>query len=319
MTPNLEHKTPYPKILLAVFLAILAIIGFGIGQAIYSPKASGGNSLSSIGDLIKVNFTQIPVAKDKNAKANILANNYILLDAESKVTMTARGARDRVPIASITKVMTAIITIENADMKKVVTIEQSDVDVTGSKIGLVKGEQITIENLLNGLMVKSGNDCAQALSRAVFGNQNNFIEKMNQKAKGLRLTDTKYLDPHGLSQEAYSSAYDQAILFSYALKNQKFKKLIGTSEVEIASTDNRYKHKIENSNRLVTQEMHFSGIIGGKTGFTFEAGHSLVSAAQRDDHTLISVILKTKASTNEASAEETSKLLSWGFDNFTWQ
>lgn len=320
MSFNREDRNHYPKILLAIFVAILAIIGFGIGQTVYSPKLnSSKTTIANASDLMKINVAPVPVIKDKESKPNMYANNYVLIDADSKIIMYGRGTRDRVAIASITKVMTAIITLENGDIKKEVDINASDINVTGSKLGLVKGERITTENLLRGLLVKSGNDCAKALARTTFNNADAFINRMNQKAKELGLEDTKYLDPHGLSQDAFSSAYDQAILFSYALKNDEFKKIISTSETTITSTDGQYNHQIKNSNRLLTDEMHFDGIIGGKTGFTFEAGHSLASAAQRDGHTLISVVLKTKSNALEASAEESNKLLSWGFDNFSWQ
>jgi len=317
---NSDKKASYPKILIAVFVAILAIIGFGVGQSIYSPHIdSPGNVFGNTDELTNVNIAPIPIIKNSDYAPLIYANNYVLIDADSKIVLTSRGARDRVAIASITKVMTAIVVLENTNIEKEVVIVPSDIDVTGSKLGLLNNEKITIEDLLRGLMIKSGNDCANTLGRATFGNSKLFVDKMNQKAKGIGLLDTKYMDPHGLSQDAYSTAYDQAILFSYAIKNSGFKRLISTPEVSISSVDKKYTHQIVNSNRLITDELHFDGIIGGKTGFTYEAGHSLTAAAQRDGHTLISVVLKTKSSANEASAQETSKLLSWGFDNFNWQ
>jgi D-alanyl-D-alanine carboxypeptidase (penicillin-binding protein 5/6) len=134
----------------------------------------------------------------------------------------------------------------------------------------------------------------------------------------LNLLKTSYADPHGLSDQSLSSAFDQSILLSYALNYPKFKEIISTPQVTVTAEDGR-THDLVNSNRLITDDMRTDYVIGGKTGFTLEAGHSLACAASKDGHTLISVVLNTVESTNTASAKETKKLLEWGFSNYIWK
>jgi D-alanyl-D-alanine carboxypeptidase len=141
---------------------------------------------------------------------------------------------------------------------------------------------------------------------------------MNEKASEIGMKDTQFKDPAGLDDTGHSTAFDMAILFSYAIKNQTFKTVVGTAEKEIYSTDGSVVHKLKNTNRLTTQEIPFDGVIGGKTGFTPDAGHALVCAAEKNGVTLISVVIKTASSANSASAEETRKLLSWGFESYTF-
>jgi len=307
-----------PKYLLAIFAGILTIIAVGIWRSVKAP--------SEIGRVLGATDTVIapkpqsspPVPNSSLPSPNINAKYAVLIDEGSKNVMFAKGHQDQVPIASLTKVMTAILTVESQKLDEVVTITPEDLNVVGSHIGFVPGEKITVSELLKALLIKSSNEAGLALSRAISGDANTFVATMNQKALDLGLVQTHYGDPHGLSPDSKSSAFDQAILFSYALKCPEFKAIVNTPQVTIHSIDGKYAHNLENSNRLVTDEIHFDGILGGKTGYTTEAGHSLVSAAARNGHTTIAVILNTASTAVTASAQESYKLLDWGFANFTW-
>jgi D-alanyl-D-alanine carboxypeptidase len=307
-----------PKYILIVFLAILAMTGFGIGQQIYKPKLNASNINALAIDANNLGVAPIPRIKDISQEPKTKAKNIILIDADSKHLMFGLGAREKVQIASITKVMTALVVYEQKNLDEVVTIEASDSNVIGSKIGIKSGDRIKIGELLRALLIKSGNDTAKALARITTGSEEAFVELMNEKAHSIGLNDTHYMDPHGLSAEAYSTPFDQAILFSYVLKIDKLKEIMSTDKTVIKNEDG-VEYELENSNRLITDKLKYEGAIAGKTGFTFEAGHSLVAAANRNGHTLISVVLNTISNTNEASAQETAKLLDWGFDNFVWE
>lgn len=316
---NKHHRQSMPKYILAIFIIIIAIIGFGIGQKIYKNNLFPTNSTIVSPNLSgePIDVKPVPTIKENSPDPNIKASNIILLDADSKYMLYGNGAHEKVPIASITKLMTALIV---ADMGKndIVTIESQDINVIGSKIGLEVGEKIKTQELLKGLLIQSGNDTAITLARSTAGSLPAFVDLMNKKASDLGLHDTHYVDPHGLSPDGYSSPFDQAIILSYALNTATIYDIIKTNETTIKAETGQV-HELKNSNRLVTDELHYDGVIGGKTGFTVEAGHSLATAAKRDDHTLISVILHTDSNALDASARETAKLLDWGFSNFEWR
>lgn len=320
MDPLSDNKQPFPKYLIVVFALILAIVGFGIGQKIYKPDNLPtvlGTSDTDISSQT-VSVAQIPVIKDGSLDPNCRAKNIILLDADSKYMMYGKGAHSQVSIASITKLMTAILVVESGKLDDTVTIEYNDINVIGSKIGYKTDEKIKVSEVLKSLLMNSGNDAANVLARTIGGSSDEFVKKMNAKTTELGLTNTKYTDPHGLSSQSYSTAFDQAVILSYALNIPKIREVISSSEGTAVSEDGTV-HELKNSNRLITDELKYDGAIGGKTGYTVEAGHSLASAARRDSHTLISVVLNTDYSTNDASAQETAKLLDWGFENFEWK
>jgi D-alanyl-D-alanine carboxypeptidase len=164
----------------------------------------------------------------------------------------------------------------------------------------------------------SANDAAVALATHKYSLED-FVVLMNQKADSIGMKDTRFKDPSGLEDEGLSSAYDMGLLLSYCLKNPVISQIIRTPEKTIYNLDRSKEYRLENSNRLVKEEMYLKGIIGGKTGFTPEAGHILATAASRDGHTLIAVIINTHLNTKEASALAARDLLNWGFANWEWK
>lgn len=250
---------------------------------------------------------------------HIWANSYILLDQDSSTIMAQKNSDSQVPIASTTKIMTAIIALENYDLNEIVTISEKAAYQIGSYSGLNTNERITVKNLLYCLLINSGNDSAYALAEHM--GYKKFITKMNEKAKYLGANNTKYFDPAGLDDNGYSTARDLAFLTSYAMRNKLFRNIVSTTETTVYSEDGLYSHQLENSNRLIipTEPLYYQYAKGVKTGYTPDAGHCLVSSAEKDDHTIISVILYTLEDTAEASAKESNKLLNWGFDNYNWK
>jgi len=309
-----------PQYLIIAFVVILAIIGFGVGKAIYKPGKLPkiASAIDSEPAQYSINIYKIPTLKTDASTPLIRAKYAILLDADSKNVMYGRGANDRVPIASITKLMTAIVVSENTKPDDVVTIDKTDTHVIGSVIGFHAGEKFRVSELLKAMLIKSGNDAAIALARTTAGSPEAFVVKMNSKTEKLGLNNTKYVDPDGLSPDVSSTPFDQAILLSYVLNIPRLKEIITTSDTTIRS-EGGDEYALKNSNKLITDEFPYQGAVGGKTGFTYEAGHSLAAAAQRDGHTLIAVVLNTESSALDASAREAAKLFDWGFDNYEWK
>jgi len=263
-----------------------------------------------------------PPEVKKGAKSpNIFAYRYILGDADSGVILAKEDHALKVPIASTTKIMTAMVVLEKYTLTDIVTVSPAAAYQPGADAFLRVGEKITIENLLYCLLLKSGNDSAYALAEHmnIEGDVGitRFVDAMNEKAKSLGMKDTTYADPAGLDTTGLSTAYDLFTLTRHALNNKKFASIIRLKEATVRSNDNKTQHVLKNSNRLVG-EYDYVGAIGVKTGYMPEAGHCLVSAARRDDHTLIGVVLYTYADTAPASADESRKLLNWGWQNIEW-
>ncbi|TSC92487.1 MAG: D-alanyl-D-alanine carboxypeptidase [Candidatus Berkelbacteria bacterium Licking1014_7] len=265
------------------------------------------------------NYQINPVPIKKNDA--IAPENFwqgVLIDQNSQKILFGKNEHKPVSVASITKLATALTALDNYQLDEIVEISTNASNINGSKIFMSTGEKFTVENLLNALLIMSANDAAIALSEHK-QTQEKFIEMMNEKSRKIGMKNTRFLDPSGLNDEGYSTARDIGILFSEALKNDIITKIIGMAEKTIYNQSGTKSYKLESSNRLVKDEMRFEGIVGGKTGFTPNAGHSLVAAATRDNHTLIAVILSTYSNTKEASAIAAADLLNWGFTNWQWE
>lgn len=261
-----------------------------------------------------------PEIRSGAVKTNVNAKEYILVDSESGVVLAQNGKNTKVPIASTTKIMTAIVALENYKLDEVATISSAATSQVPSVAHLRIGEKITIENLLNCLLIPSGNDAAYAIAEHMNNSDetgiSKFVEKMNEKAKELGMDNTHYEDPAGLDSNGYSTVYDLYIITKYALRNDKFREIVKRDSYVAKNTTGTISHSLKQSNRLITDS--YMGAIGVKTGFTPEAGHCLVGAATRDGHTLISVVLNTYYTTPDASAIESKRLLDWGFQNTEW-
>ena len=263
----------------------------------------------------------IPIKKAGVNDLNIEAKAVYLVDLTSLYPMYAKEENYKLPIASTTKMATALVVLENHGdkLQDVVTITPQMISVEGSDIQLRSGEKITVEDLLNGLLIMSGNDTAYALAD-YFGGRDAFVKEMNDKVSKIGAINTKYQDPAGLNDQGYSTAHDLALIAAYGLRNSKFSEIVRTAEKTITSSDGKFSHELKNSNRMLRQEetYYYPYTIGVKTGFTNEAGHVLVSSAEIEGHKILSVVLNTNENSLTASAKESKKLLEWGFNNWTW-
>jgi D-alanyl-D-alanine carboxypeptidase len=273
-------------------------------------------------NLANLNLAILPSKNEKAQEPRIYAKAVYLIDVDTSRALYAKNEEEEMPVASTTKMATALVVLENYSdkLKEVVTITPKMVNVEDSRIGLRTGEKITVESLLDGLLIMSGNDTAYALAE-FFGGKESFVSEMNKKVKTIGAQKTEFKDPAGLDDNGRSNAKDLALIGAYALRNQKFAQIVKTPKKEIWSVDGRFVHELTSSNRLIRQEepLYFPFAIGVKTGFTYDAGHVLVSAAEKDKHRILAVILNTTEYSNSASAKESRKLLEWGFNNWIWE
>ncbi len=215
-------------------------------------------------------------------------NSSIVIDEKTGRILYENNAYDKKLIASTTKIMTAILVIENLDLNKKIEIGKEVIDSYGTNIYIEVGEQIKVIDLLYGLMLRSGNDASMSLAVAVSGNEKNFIMLMNEKAKQIGMNNTYFENPHGLDEKTqnYSTAYDMAILMKYANNNKVFQKISSTNKYKCSSSKKTYLWY--NRNKLLNEYKYCTG---GKNGFTPSAGKTLVSVAKKDNHELIAVSL----------------------------
>ena len=261
--------------------------------------------------ILLVSFT-IPVFADNSEVEELELNARIALiyDRASGRVLYEKNGDKQTPMASTTKIMTAIVVLENTNLKDIVTIDSKSASIGGSRLGLKKDDKVTINDLLYGLMLRSGNDAASALAIYVGGSIQNFADMMNNKAEELGLTNSHFVVPHGLDDEGhYTTAHELAKITDYALKNETFKKVVSTSNTTISINGNL--KQINNTNKLLNS---VSGVYGVKTGFTNGAGRCLVTAWEKNDMDIITVIIG--ADTNNLRTTDTKKLIEYVEKNY---
>lgn len=316
-----KNKPTYKNLILlssGVFLSILFIFfSYMLYSKIIGKKPTG--KVLGTSTFLPVIADKIPPMPQISANPpQIWAKSAILVDSDTFYPIYQKNINEPLAIASITKIMNAIIVFENYKLDDVATISKNAASTIGSDIQLRTGEQLTIESLLFALLINSANDAGVALTEQM--GTDKFVNLMNQKAKDMGLVNTYFKDATGLSEENKSTAFDLAVIARYALKNPDFLKIINIPEFTIMSVDQKWSHELKNSNRLIQpdEKYYIPQVVGGKTGFTNEAGHCLLSIGKKDDHYLISVILGTSENTITASANESYKLWQWAIENIKW-
>lgn len=237
------------------------------------------------------------------------ATSAILMDMDSKRILYSKNIHSTRSVASISKIMTAIVAIENADIKSKVTVGEEINKAYGSGVYIKMGEVLTLEDLLYGLMLRSGNDAALAIANYVGGSVDSFVDMMNKTAVKIGMKNSIFRNPHGLDQEDggnISSAYDMAVLTSYAMQNEAYKKIVGTKKYTLKTNMNTYSWT--NKNKLLK---NYKYTTGGKTGFTEIARRTLVTTASKDGINLVVVTLNDG---NDFSDHKS--LFEYGFNNY---
>lgn len=217
------------------------------------------------------------------------AKAAILINADTGEVIFEKNADERLPMASTTKVMTALLLCENANLQEEITVTDQMVRVEGSSMGLLGGDRVTFHDLLYGMMLASGNDAANVTAYSLGGTVDAFVKKMNEKAASLGMKNTNFATPSGLDDtEHYSTARDMAILTRSALENKDFAEAVATEKAVLCFGNPPYRRTLTNHNKLLG---NFEGAIGVKTGFTKKSGRCLISAAERDGKRVIAVTL----------------------------
>ncbi|AST98691.1 D-alanyl-D-alanine carboxypeptidase family protein [Shouchella clausii] len=233
----------------------------------------------------------------------------ILMEQSSGRVLYSKNEHQPLKIASITKIMTAILAIESGKLDETVTVSKRAEGTEGSSLYLVVGEKLTLRDLVYGLMLRSGNDAAIAIAEHVGGSVEGFVFLMNEKAEEIGMSNTLFRNPHGLDtdEDHLSSAYDMALLTQYAMENEEYREISSTKDYRSKGDKVRVFH---NKNRLLTEKYSYS--TGGKTGYTKLAKRTLVSTASKDGLDLIAVTLNAPD-----DWDDHMHMFNWGFDHYS--
>lgn len=242
------------------------------------------------------------------AEVQTAARAAVLLDADSGRVLYEKNPDEMLPMASTTKIMTCLLALETCKLDETVTASHNAHGTPGTSIYLGEGETLTMEQMLNGLMLRSGNDAAVAIAEHVSGSQEAFVERMNERARELGI-DAHFANPHGLDAEDHAaSARAMALLLRECLKNEDFARITATQKKIIPWTGNEYSRVLTNKNRLLRS---YEGATGGKTGYTSKAGRCLVFSAERNGMRLVGAVLNCSAWFDTAQT-----LLDYGFETY---
>lgn len=256
----------------------------------------------------------------------IQAETAVVIDAKTGQVLYDKNMNEQREPASTTKVMTALLALENLDLSTTVTIDAETPFTEGSRIYLLEGEHVTVEQLMYALLLESANDAAVAIGKEIAGSVPAFADMMNKRAKELGARNTHFVNPNGLHEEGHlTTAYDLAMIAKHAMKNEEFRKLVLTYRYVIPATNKQDTRYLYNTNRLIYDEKtkvpvngvmrpaKYEGATGIKTGYTSDAGGCLIAGAKRGDTELIAVVLK---STDEGRFGDSIALLDYAFANY---
>ncbi|MBI4036354.1 D-alanyl-D-alanine carboxypeptidase [Candidatus Daviesbacteria bacterium] len=250
-----------------------------------------------------------PISKSINPP-QFSARAVLAKDLESSTILFEKNLKTKLPIASTTKIMTALVSSAYFAQNAPLTVN-SGAGIIGASAGFLKGETLSFRSLLYGMLLNSGNDAAYSIAENYPGGVTGFVTAMNQKAKELNLLYTHFDNPAGFdSPNHFSSAEDLAIITQEALKNPQLAKIFATKETEVSSMDKTKTHSLRNLNKLLSSVV---GVLGVKTGYTKEAKENLVGLVERNNHRILTVVLGSNDRFGETSA-----LIEWVYKNFTW-
>lgn len=257
------------------------------------------------------NFNHLEVSASATNPPALNSRSAIVLEKSTGTILFGKNENDIRKMASTTKIMTAIVVLENTpDLSEIVIISKKAASIGGSRLGLSFNSKVSVKDLLYGLLLCSGNDSAIALAEFIGGNVESFSNLMNKKALSLGLTNTHFVTPHGLDDDNhYTTAYELALLTKYALENKVFSEIVSTRSYSV--TINGNTKTINNTNELLG---YLNGVYGVKTGFTNGANRCLVTACKREDLDIICIVLG--ADTKKFRTQDSIKLIEYAFSNF---
>lgn len=236
---------------------------------------------------LKIN--SVPLPRDLSS-INASAAAYVVYDPNTRTVVAGKNQSLRFSPASTAKVMTAILAVEHYKLSDYLTVPSDIYIVKGSKMNLSPGEEVSVENLLYGMMLPSGNDAAYTLAYYYPGGVNGFVRAMNRKANELQLYNTHFVDPAGYEDGNYTTAEELARLGAYALQKEEISKIVRTRSIQVQNRTGSHQFFLNNLNTL----LQFEDVIGIKTGFTNEAGGVLLTAINKNSKTFIVAVLKSQ-------------------------
>lgn len=240
---------------------------------------------------------------------NIQAKAFQVYDLNTDTILVEYNPQQPLPPASTTKIMTAIVALENYSLSEIITVP--NIKIPGATVDLFPGEKVTVENLLYGLLLPSGNNVATILAQHFPGGEAQFVQAMNKKANQLELEETNFVNPHGLHHPLHlTSASDLTALAEYAINNPKFSQIVSSKNKTITSIDQQSSHHLKNLNQLL---FTVEGVKGIKTGWTEQAGESLVTLVDQQNHPIIITILGSQDRFNH-----TKLLIDWVYTYTQW-
>jgi D-alanyl-D-alanine carboxypeptidase len=298
--------------LLVIVGLVFSLIG-NAGIAVAKPISgifNGGESKSNNQPISESSYVPQPKARPDFKKFNTMASQALIYDTDSGVKLLEKDIDSPKPIASLTKLMTALIIMEDHKPSEIVTVGKlPTLGLEDQKMGLVEGEEIEVGELLKALLIYSANDAANALAIYDSGSLENFSIKMNDKATQWGLTKTKFEDPSGLSPNNTSSANDLLKIASILSVNDTFKNITSTAYTKVSNLSGK-QYDITTTNKI----LGLGGVVGMKTGFTLEAGQCLITAAQRNGRRIITIVLNSPD-----RFQESKNMVEWSFKNYIWQ
>lgn len=257
-------------------------------------------------------------ASAQEAPPSINAESAVLIDSKTGQVLYSKNSDTKHFPASTTKVLTALVVLENTKLTDIVTIGANPPFADGSSIGLKEGEKFTVETLLTGLLLESGNDCAEALAEHVGGSIEGFVEMMNKKAKEIGCRNSNFENPSGLPNDKHqTTAYDLALIMKEAIKNPDYVRISRLLSVELPPSNlDGSKRWVNNHNHLIdpNSKYYYPNTLAGKSGYTDVARHTFVISGEKDGQVLIAAFLK--AEDKNENYKDMKKLLDYGFNNF---
>lgn len=257
----------------------------------------------------------VETSGDTAIPSGLYAKYALLMDASNRRILFEKGGYEEVPMASTTKIMTLLIALENGNPDDIVTVSGYAASMPDVQLGMKKGEQYRLKDLLYSLMLESHNDTAVAIAEHVGGSVEKFASLMNDKAASLGAYHTNFVTPNGLDADNhYTTAYDLALIASYAIENNAFLEIITTPSYTFQEIESGKSYTVNNKDRFLTS---YEGAIGIKTGFTGNAGYCFVGAVDRDGKRFVSVVLASGWPPNKNYKwKDTTKLMDYGIKEY---
>ena len=299
---------------MSYFFEIIVTIQKTISRKLRFSKQTGYILLAGLFALTTIFNNQTVYAKEKEI-GTLYAGYAVLMDASNRRVLFEKNGYEQVPMASTTKIMTLIVTLENANLDDVVNVSEYAASMPDVQLGICTGEKYRLSDLLYSLMLESHNDVAVAIAEHVGGSVEGFAKMMNEKAVELGANHTHFVTPNGLDADGhYTTAYDLALIASYAIENEEFLKIVQTPNYTFHEQESGKAYTVNNKDRFLNE---YQGALGIKTGFTGKAGYCFVGAAEREGKKLVSVVLASGWPPNKNYKwQDTKSMMNYGMENY---